>query len=230
MVQFNLLPDIKKEYVKARRLKRLIMTVSVIAAGASLGVVVLMFSYVQVVQKQDIDNITEDIQAERRALESVNDLNKILTIQNQLAELPALHQAKPETSRIFSILTQVTPADIKIQSVELGIVDQSMSLSGSASDLASINRYADTLKFARFNTQDTNGLVPFPSVVTSLSRSGNTASYTIDLTFDPLLFDNTQDIVMVVPEQVTTRSTLGKPDLSDQGDNQLFEDNPEVEN
>ncbi len=229
MVQFNLLPDIKKEYIKAKRLKRLIMTLSAVAAGSSILIVFLTFTFVQVGQKRDIDNITKDIQAEVSSLRSVNDLDKILTIQNQLTELPVLHEEKPQTSRLFSILTQVTPADIKIQEVSFDFLEGTMVIAGSASDLASINRYADTLKFARYNTQDENDLVPFTSVLTTLSRNEESASYEIEVDFDLQLFDNTLDIVMVVPEQVTTRSTLGKPDLSDQDDNSLFEEKDEAE-
>ena len=184
-----------------------------------------MFSYVQIGQKKHIDDLTEDIETQIAAIESVPDVNKILTIQNQLDELPALHEGKPETSRLFTILTQVTPADIKIRSVEFDLLETTMTISGSANDLASINRYADTLKFARYNTADEKDLTPFTSVITTLNRNEESASYELAVEFDPQLFDNTKEITMVVPEKITTRSTLGKPNLSDQGDNALFDDN-----
>jgi SUMO ligase MMS21 Smc5/6 complex component len=96
-----------------------------------------------------------------------------------------------------------------------------MSIAGTAADLASINRFADTLKFSRYNTEDETDKVPFTSVVTSLNRSEQSSAYEITIEYEPELFDNTVDITMVVPEnKVTTRSTLGKPDLSD---NDLFE-------
>ena len=222
MVQFNLLPDVKKEYIKARRTKRLILTVSTLAVAGSLAVTVVLFLFVAIAQNKSIDDLSEDISSDISTLRSTNDLDKILTIQSQLDALPELHQQKPELSRAFEYLIQLTPADIKIQEVKIDNIENTMQITGSASDLASINRFADTLKFSRYSTPDEKDKVPFSSVITTLNRNEEKSTYEIDVVYDPQLFDNSLEIKMVVPEnKVTTRSTLGKPDLSN---NDLFEE------
>lgn len=241
MLQFNLLPDVKKEYIKAKRQKRLIYSISVTAAGASVAVLVILFSFVQFVQKTSINNLTKDIESEISGIESIDGINEILTIQSQLNTLPSLHKEKPETSRIFSYLTQLTPAEVKISDVNLNLEESIITIEGIAPDLASVNRFSDTLKFAKHKAVEKASLdseegqlsldeaeeqVPFTSVTTELSRSEDTASYEIRFAYDPVLFDNTYDVVLIIPQITTTRSTQGKPNLSDQTDNPLFESQP----
>lgn len=48
MVQFNLLPDVKLEYIKAVRKRRFISAICIIVAGAFLIVFVLMFLFVKI--------------------------------------------------------------------------------------------------------------------------------------------------------------------------------------
>src|SRR6056297_437977 len=144
MIQFNLLPDVKKEYIKARRTKRLIMTSSLVASAASIGVVFLLFLTVQVAQKGNISDLTDDIQSELNSLQSTEDLDQMLTVQNQLNTLPGLHQQKPETSRLFGYLTQVTPEDVTISTLSLDMAANSMKITGRADSLATVNEFADT--------------------------------------------------------------------------------------
>jgi len=224
MVQFNLLPDIKKKYIQAKRTKRLIVSISGIIAVSAIGITVLLFTIVQIAQKKNIDDLSKDISSETTAIQSIEDLNQILTIQNQLETLPALHQEKPETSRLFNYLYQLTPEKIKIQEVNLQIEGSTLKISGSADSLASINQYVDTLKFATYKTGDIQDGKPFDAVTAELTRSEDTASYRIEMTFDPILFDNTVDVKLVVPKQITTRSITGRPGFG--GENSLFEDNP----
>lgn len=246
MLQFNLLPDVKKEYIKAKRQKQLILSVSILAAGAALLVVILLFSFVQLGQKKHIKDLSEDINTEINAIRSIEDLDKILTIQGQLVSLPSLHQQKPETSRLFSYLTQLTPANVKIRQASVNFIDSVIVLEGVSPDLASINRFSDTLKFSKFkavpkvdstdpdaeqaNVDEAEELVPFTNIATELSRSdtrseGERSTYQITLNFDKALFDNMQIVKLIVPNIVTTRSTQGKPNISDQTDNPLFENN-----
>lgn len=233
MIQFNLLPDVKKDYVKAKRTKRLIITVSFLTSVTVIGILILLFSYVQLGQKKHINDLTEDINKELSALKSIPDLDKILTIQNQLNSISSLHEKRPASSRIFDYLYRITPEKVKIQTVEVNFVDGTMKVSGSADTLKAINQYADTLKFAKYKTQDSapedEGLNAFSNVITtSLNRDDDQARYGIVFKYDPVLFDNTKKVTIIVPKQITTRSITGKPALSDNG-NSLFEDAQEVE-
>jgi ABC-type Na+ efflux pump permease subunit len=226
MIQFNLLPDVKREYIKSKRQKRLIMSVSIIMIGASLTIVFLMFSVVQIAQKKNISDLTKDINSEIATLQSINDLDKILTIQSQLESLPELHSTKPETSRLFTYLNQVTPVEVKIGEVNLDLVNGTMEITGTGDSLAAVNKYADTLKFVDYKyTVDgvEQKAKPFTQVLTDLRRNEERATYTINLEYDSLIFDNTLDIEFIVPAQITTRSVTGKPTIDD-GGNSLFEE------
>ena len=227
MIQFNLLPDVKKEYIKAKQLKRLIMSISTIAIVASLAVVFLLFSVVQFAQKKNISDLTKDIETEITKLQSIEDLDKILTIQSQLETLPELHEAKPETSRLFTYLNQVTPVEVKIGEVNLDLINTTMEIVGTGDSLAAVNKYADTLKFVEYTVgEEPERFKPFSQVITDLSRNADRASYTITLQFNPLIFDNKLAVGLIVPEQVTTRSVTGRPSIEgiNQEGNSLFED------
>ena len=227
MIQFNLLPEVKKQYIKAKRLKRLIMSISTIAIVASLSIVFLLFGVVQFSQKNNISDLTNDIEAEVSKLQEIEDLDKILTIQSQLETLPQLHEEKPETSRLFTYLNQVTPVEVKIGEVNLDIINSTMEITGTGDSLAAVNKYADTLKFVEYSTgEDEDRFKPFSQVITDLNRDAERASYTITLEYDPLIFDNKLDVTMIVPEQVTTRSITGRPSIDgiNQEGNSLFED------
>ena len=54
MIQFNLLPDVKQEYLKAKRTKQLVVLVSIIASATALTVLLLLFISVNVVQKKSL--------------------------------------------------------------------------------------------------------------------------------------------------------------------------------
>jgi len=226
MIQFNLLPDVKKEYIKAKRTKRLIISASFIAGVSSIVLVVLMFSFVKFAQQKNIDDLTNDIESEIAVVNSVEDINEILTIQNQLNTLPGLHEGKPEASRVFALLSSVTPANVSIGSVDLDIENSRLKIQGSASSLALVNQYADTLKFATYKTNDTSEGKPFTKVITQSARSDESTSYTISMDFDSVLFDNTIVVEIIVPNTVTTRSTLGQPGA---GQNDLFIEVPAEE-
>lgn len=238
MIQFNLLPDVKKQYIKAKRTKRLIMSISTLSAVGAIVVVSILLS-VQFAQQKNISDLTKDIESGVSELESIENLNEILTIQRQLESLPGLHESKSESSRIFDYLVQLTPSDVKISSVQVDLEEGIIVIEGNAPSLASVNRYTDTLRFAKYtaipNQDSANGetiegsetsadqILAFSNVSTELSRNEERSSYEIRAEFDPILFDNTQTVAIIVPNTVTTRSTQGKPTISSDDTNPLFE-------
>lgn len=100
MIQLNLLPDVKLELVKAQRLQRLLTVISLIASLAAIVVVVVLFSASQY-QKKHITDLNNSIAKKTNQLNSDKQINKILTVQNQLKSLDQLHASKPAASRLF---------------------------------------------------------------------------------------------------------------------------------
>lgn len=149
MIQFNLLPDVKLEYIRTTYRKHLILTVSAIAASAALAVFVLLFLYVRVNQTHHIRALDKDISKNVEELKSTKDLDKILTVQNQLNSLTELHDKKVIGSRLVDYLVQLTPEQATISDVDINFEDNTMKLEGNADTLSTVNKYIDTMKFTR---------------------------------------------------------------------------------
>lgn len=214
MVQFNLLPDVKLQFIKARRLKRLITTVCLLAIAGFIAITSLLYVYVNVAQSKHLKDLSRDTTKASSELKNTKDLDKILTIQNQLRSLPALHDQKPVTSRLFGYARQFTPANITIASIGLDFEAQTISFTGSSTTLADVNQFVDTIKFTNYKLKDAEETKPAFSevVLTSFNRDSKGATYTVNIKYDPIIFDGTNDVSLVVPTKVTTRSETEKPD------------------
>lgn len=228
MIQFNLLPDVKMQYIKAKSVKRTVITVSVLLAATCLAVFILLFMTVRVFQKVHMSNLQTDIDLVTQELKEIKDLDKVLTIQNQLNSLGPLHDKKPVTSRIFSFVAQTTPNQASIGKLDLDFSKSTLVISGTADALSTVNKFVDTMKFCTFNFKnsdgtDSTGNKPFKSVVlTNFGKNDKETTYEITMTFDPAIFDVNKDVKFVVPNITSTRSETEKP-------SDLFKALPEAE-
>lgn len=212
MIEINLLPDVKLEYLRAARSRRLVMAISTLVTLAAIGLLVLLFG-VTLLQQKHLNDLNKDIKSESSKIEGHSDLNKILTVQNQLESLTSLHAAKPAVSRLSTYLGQITPDKANISSLGVDFGQHTMTITGTADLLATVNQYVDTLKFTSYtSTSSSKGKPAFSSVVLSSFAAGaKEVDYTITLSYDPAIFDITQGINLTVPKEVTTRSEVDKP-------------------
>lgn len=213
-LQVNLLPDVKLEYIRARRMKRLVMGASFAAAGVAFAVFIALFVIVNVVQQNHIANLDKDIEQGVAEIQSVPDIDKVLTIQNQLNSLTALHEENPETSRLFNYLKELTPAQASVSTVTMDFETNKLSLDGEADSLETVNKFADTLKFTTYKEKDSDA-EPVPAfsqvVLSNFGVSEDATSFQLTFMFDPVIFDNTKDIELNVPNIISTRSQTEKP-------------------
>ena len=220
-VQFNLLPELKMTHVKASRTRALVVSTAVLVSGVTIGLFLLLFLSVNVVQKKQIGDADKDIAKYTAELKAVPNIDKILTIQNQLKSLTGLHQAKHITSRIFTYLPQVTPANVKISRISLDFATSTIAIDGTADTQVSVNTFVDTLKFTEYKVGEQGATGKAFSTVTESSFSINpgNVSYGLTVTFDPTLFANnlldsegrSQTPVLVVPKLTTTHATSNDP-------------------
>ena len=198
MIQLNLLPDIKKEYIKAQRTKRTIITIAFIASGISVAIVFLLFTAVYVVQNQALANINKEVEENIAKLQGIEELDKILTIQNQLSALPQLHEEKPQSERLFEYLSIATPNTVELTESTLSYTGEgieadvdfedegdgeggsgSIEVTGVANDFKSLNTFVDSLKFATYkayekdNDEEPTKNNAFGAVVISSSDKSN---------------------------------------------------------
>ncbi|TAH34183.1 hypothetical protein EYC59_03450 [Candidatus Saccharibacteria bacterium] len=205
MIQFNLLPDVKIQYIKARRTKHLMMLASIVVIGVSLFVFILMLFTVNVVQKKSLGDLNKDIKKYSADLKATPDLDKILTVQNQLGALTDLHEQKPVSSRVYGYLAQVTPVTIKLTSMNLDLEQNTVVLSGTAPSLESLYAYTATLKATKYTVGDsTDRKSAFTNVVwTSYGRDKTGANFTLSASFDAEIFKSENTVNLKVPTQTT---------------------------
>lgn len=215
MIQLNLLPDVKLQYIRAQQQRRLVFAVSFLVSAVSVGMLVLLLAY-GALQKTNLGHLNKDINSETAELKAKPDINKILTVQNQLGSLTALHATKPAATRVFGYLNQVTPTDSGISTLKIDFTTLSITIDGGSDSLTAVNKYVDTLKYTKYSVdKGVTSKKAFSSVVLSSFGVNNEGgpgtrptSFSISLTYDPAIFDITQNTELQVPSQTTTRAGL----------------------
>ena len=195
----------------------MVYAVSMLAVAFALALFILSFFIVNVLQKELINSANNDIKTYSNKLKAIPNLDKVLTIQNQLNALPSLHQQKHISSRLLTYLPQITPVKVNIGKLSLDNSANTMDIQGTADTIQSVNKFVDTLKFTYYtvNNDSTTKKQAFSNVVlTQVDRDDKQATYTIDLSFDPALFGASQAVQLVVPQETTTRSVQDSPNPS----------------
>lgn len=214
MIQFNLLPDVKLEYIKTERTKRTVIGFSLLASAVALGLLIVLVLTVNVGQRAYISGLSNEINKKSSELRSTPNLSKMLTVQNQLGTLDDKHKEKLATSRTFDYLNQITPTDVGISQMTLDTVAKTIVLTGSAPTNESVNAFVDALKFTTYKTSDGSATNEhaFSDVVLTLNRSDTNATFTINATVDTTIFDNTKDITLTVSNNAdaTAASVISK--------------------
>lgn len=218
--QLNLLPDVKLEYIKAQRSRQLVISASVLVTAAAIVLVLLLLS-VDGLQKKHLSDLNNDIKNESSQLQGEPNISRILTIQNQLNSLTALHQGKPAASRLFAYLNEITPSSVDITDFNIDFTQKTATISGTSANLANVNKYVDTLKNTTYKDGDNSSSpLAFSNVVLS-SFSLNTGSqdpnqaadYTINLAYDPTIFNITHNVNLIIPNLTPTRTQQSGSDL-----------------
>lgn len=201
MVQFNLLPNVKLEYVKTQNTKRLLTVVSFFVSLGGIALLLLSLFTVDVVQKKSLNDLNGDITKYSNQLRSVDDLDKILTVQNQLSTLTSLHDQKPVASRLFGYISQVTPSLGSLNQLSVDFTASTMSIGGTAPSLDVVSTFTDTLKATNFTVDGSASKHAFTDVVlSSFGRTQSGATFTITCTFDPAIFNTANNVKLTVPQ------------------------------
>ncbi|MYB40274.1 hypothetical protein F4X86_03370 [Candidatus Saccharibacteria bacterium] len=120
MIFINLLPDIKLEYARALRIKRLLVLMSAVLITCCIIVVSALFFYAEIQQPRQIARIegtptgatdpetgepiyspADSNNAILTEIKRNREISRILTIQNQLNTLPGLREDRTAVDRLF---------------------------------------------------------------------------------------------------------------------------------
>jgi hypothetical protein len=232
MIQLNLLPDIKKEYINAQKTRALVVSTSILVTLAAIGLSVLLFVYVTFLQQLQITLATNDIKSKDQQLNGITDLSKYLTIQNQLAALPDLHAGKGIYSRLLSflpVLNPNSPNNILLTRLQLSTSDKQIGFTGSTASFETLNVFVDTLRNAQVTYKDSSGQqqksAMFGDVLVQNSdiskANGKTSvSFTVQGFYQDVAFDaHNTDVAASVPNIQTSQSVTGSPKLFSSGGN-----------
>ncbi len=134
MIEINLIPDVKREYLRTRSLRNFVISMSVVVGVGMAGICVAlgMIFAVQLGGEALQDN---SIREENKKLLAVADLNKTVTIQQQLDKIDQQHAAKNITSRLFDVMGAINPSapnNVRISSLQLNPAEKTITIEGSA--------------------------------------------------------------------------------------------------
>jgi len=233
MIQLNLLPDLKKEFIKAQKTKSLVISTSILVTIGAVGLSALLFVYVTFLQQLQINLATDDIKRKETELTGIQDVDKYLTIQSQLAVLPDLHNAKGSYDRLFTFLGAINPGspnNVNLSNLQLTAEAKSMILTGTTGSFETLNVFVDTLKNAQISykkngqgeNQKENMFEQVLIQASGFSRVGskNLVSFTVKTVYSPSVFDvQNTDITASVPSITTTQSVTQSPQAG-----QIFND------
>lgn len=135
MIEINLIPDVKQELLKAKRVRTYVISGAVVVGIASVALVVLMALYLFTVQTIRGNIIDSSITNKGKELSGVADLSKMLTVQSQLTSLSEMHNTKNIDSRLFDILTSVNPAapnQVAVSSAKVDAATKTISIEAQA--------------------------------------------------------------------------------------------------
>lgn len=212
MIQINLIPDIKQELLRAQTTRRTAIGISVLVGIGAAGAVVVLAIILGVQMGYKVITNAK-IDDEYSTLKSIDNINDILTIQNQLDTIQSYQDRRTMDSRIFDVLTAInptTPNNIGFSSIKLDPSSKLIVIEGSAK-----NGFAatETLRKTILNTSIESGTgdsavtTPLTDEVTigetSYGQSASGArvlSFSLSFVYPDGLFDNTlKNIKIVTP-------------------------------
>ncbi len=176
MIEINLLPNVKRELLKTRVMRNRVISISFLVGGASIAAVVVLALILgsQIAAEAVQNGVIKD---RNDKLMAVEDLNKVVTIQNQLTKINEQHSGKKINSRIFDVVTAVNPVapnNVSFSDIKVNPESKTITLEGSA-----VNGYSalETLKKTILNTkvQTTDGDKSSEVSLTKEIKDGDTS-------------------------------------------------------
>ncbi|MDR1970238.1 MAG: hypothetical protein LBQ11_02775 [Candidatus Nomurabacteria bacterium] len=109
MLQVNLLPDIKKELLHAKRTRNLVMTICLFVSIGAGGIVFLMGIFMGglAIQKGMLIGSVDEKIAEIEKVKATGQLGEYLSVQNSLNQINAIKESQPQLSRMIDYLEVV---------------------------------------------------------------------------------------------------------------------------
>ena len=151
MIEINLIPDVKRELLRAQRTRATVISVSILTSIIAAGLVVALVLYVFGVQTVRSAILDGQIKEGSETLAKEEDLSKILTIQNQLTKISELNSQKKMDSRMFDVLAAVIPPapnDVQVSQIAIDAEESSIRIEGQTRGYDSMEVFKKTIDSA----------------------------------------------------------------------------------
>ena len=148
MIEINLIPDVKQELLKAQRQRATVISVSIITCIVAGAIVTLFAIYVfgiQLGRNLILDNSIKNGSAK---LSEVEDLSKMLTIQNQMSKINELNEKRTVDSRLFDVLSAVIPPapnSVQVSVLSMNAEESTIRLEGQTRAYDSMEVFKKTI-------------------------------------------------------------------------------------
>ena len=101
MIQINLIPDVKRELLRAQAMRNLVIFASIIVTGVAIAAVVLTFLFIGG-QNLLMDSKDKEIKAKFTDLTKISDVDQVIVLQSQLSEISKVRNVSPNFSRLIA--------------------------------------------------------------------------------------------------------------------------------
>ena len=240
MIQFNLLPDVKVQFIKTRRASHTVIIVAILLTMAVGTGTFLLNVQAETREAQfkeltkeassifaDIQQAEIDVLSEDKDRGETSAINELLTIQAQLGALTSLHEQKVAARRFSTYLKQILPKRATVDTVSFDfkkdhhnftisgqIEDSEDSLDDPRTGLVVVNVLIDTFEFTDYiigEDEDTRKRA-FVMGPPNIAdaREDQKVSFSVSGTFDPIIFDSRAKGVRMVVPHIDTTPLIRK--------------------
>lgn len=148
-VLINLLPDVRQAKNRARKLRQISASIATLVVAVSLGSVLLLF-LITSGQGLRIKGLTQEIAAKQTELNSKEDLQELVTLQQHLNSLPGLYDRRVYMTKFFELLSIVSPTEVSINNIELQS-STAVMFNGNARSYAAIDKFVKAMEAANIS-------------------------------------------------------------------------------
>ena len=153
MIEINLLPDVKRDLIKAQQLRNIVTFVSIIIGGVMLAGVVLLFLTTQ--GQQFVMGLkTNEISNKFAEMQKIKDGETAATLRNQLNAIQKIRNASPDTSRLIGTILpaiQTTGENaVQFSAVNYDPETRIVSIEGQAGNgFPALEAFIKTIKYSQ---------------------------------------------------------------------------------
>ncbi len=211
MIQINLIPDVKQEFIRAQKMRNVVITGAILACGAAVAILVLLTAVYS--GERIRENIARGKIADRyKELKQIDNLDNVLTIQNQMSKISSIHAKKTIDSRLFDLLAAVNPPapnDVKISTASIDPENKVLTIEGTATNaFAATETFRKTILNTKLETPGDSGQANKQVALTNEVLLGDTSfgegadggrvlRFSLKFTYPDGLFDNTMKLARI---------------------------------